>query len=146
MEERNTCYEKIRKVPLELYRSRSHITDHRKIPYPAVLRVRYVYPDPDLYPSRIPDSTTVPKEEEEKHLCPTIFCSHKYHKTVNNFIFEQVEKISCQNPKIYSTFSPKKMSLSYQKYGVGIRDPESRVKKAPGPGSATLVPGIHLDS
>jgi hypothetical protein len=31
-------------------------------------------PDPDFYPSRIPDPTTAPKEEEEKKkICPTIF-------------------------------------------------------------------------
>jgi hypothetical protein len=26
-------------------------------------------------------------------LCPTTFCSHKYHKIVNNLFFEQVKKI-----------------------------------------------------
>jgi hypothetical protein len=48
-------------------------------------------PDADFYPSRIPDPgsripdlTTAPKEEGEK-------IRHKYHKIVNNFIFEQVK-------------------------------------------------------
>ncbi len=51
--------------------------------------------------SRIPDLTTAPKEEEEI-FCPKIFlCSHKCHKIVNNFIFEQV------NTKNFSTFYPK---------------------------------------
>ncbi len=45
--------------------------------------------------------------------------------------------------KELQNFLPKKMSLSSQKYGFGIRDPEktysgSGVKKAPDPGSATL--------
>jgi hypothetical protein len=27
------------------------------------------------------------------------FCSHKYHKIVNNFIFEQVKNFFSQSPK-----------------------------------------------
>jgi hypothetical protein len=49
-------------------------------------------PDPDFYPFRIPDQTTAPKEKGEKFILPYHFCSHKYHKIVNNFIFEQVKK------------------------------------------------------
>ncbi len=49
-------------------------------------------PDPDFYLSRIPDPTTAPKEEGKIFCCPTIFCSHKYHKIVNNLIFEQAKK------------------------------------------------------
>jgi hypothetical protein len=33
------------------------------------------------------------REEEKKFFCPTIFCRHKHHKIVNNFIFEHVKKI-----------------------------------------------------
>jgi hypothetical protein len=39
-------------------------------------------PDPDFYPSRIPDPTTAQKEEGEKFVCPSIFCSHKCLKIV----------------------------------------------------------------
>ncbi len=53
----------------------------------ALLRIRYVYPG-SLFLS-IPDLTTAPG----KIFCPTIFCSHKYHKIVNNLIFEQIKKI-----------------------------------------------------
>jgi hypothetical protein len=42
--------------------------------------------------SRILDPTTAPREGGEKFFCPTIFCSHKYRKIVNNLIFEQVKK------------------------------------------------------
>ncbi len=54
-----------------------------------------------------------------------------------------------QFSKNYRTFYPKKLSLSCQKYGSGIRDPRSGknlfripdpgVKKASDPGSATLI-------
>ncbi len=33
------------------------------------------------------------KRRGEKNFCPSIFCSHKYHKIVNNLIFEQAKKI-----------------------------------------------------
>ncbi len=61
-----------------------------------------------FYPSRIPgipDPTTVPKEKGVKICCPTIFCSHKYHKIGNDFIFDQVKKnFFSQSNKNYSTF------------------------------------------
>jgi hypothetical protein len=44
-------------------------------------------PDPDFYPSRIPDSKTAAKEEGEIFFVYH-FCSHKYHKIV-----EQVKKV-----------------------------------------------------
>jgi hypothetical protein len=50
----------------------------------AVLRVRDFKSIPDL------GSITAPKEGN-KFFCPTVFCSHKYHKIVNNFIFEQLK-------------------------------------------------------
>jgi hypothetical protein len=43
-------------------------------------------PDPDFYPSRIPDPKTATKERGEKKLFIS-FCSHKFHKMVNYFIF-----------------------------------------------------------
>jgi hypothetical protein len=48
--------------------------------------------DPDFYSSRFPDPTTAPKEEGENIFCPSSFVSNKYHKIVNNFIFQQVKK------------------------------------------------------
>jgi hypothetical protein len=53
-------------------------------------------PDPDFYPSQItvpgsqiPDTKTATKERGEKK-CK--FCSHKFHKIVNYFIFEMLKK------------------------------------------------------
>jgi hypothetical protein len=57
-----------------------------------VLRFRDVYPDPDFYPSRIPDSKTATKERGEKNLLPYLFGSHKYHLIENYFIFEMLNK------------------------------------------------------
>ncbi len=87
-------------------------------------------PIPDLG-SRIPDlgSKNRNKREGWKKICYTFFCSHKFHKIVNYFIFEMLKK---------------KLSQSSQKYGFGIRkkpilDPGPGVKKAPDHGSATLL-------
>jgi hypothetical protein len=38
-------------------------------------------PDPDIYPSRIPDPKTATKERgEKKFVVIPFFCSHKFHK------------------------------------------------------------------
>jgi hypothetical protein len=51
-----------------------------------------------------------------------LFCSHKFNKIENNFIFEKLKKKSWPNFKL---------SLSSLKYGFGIWDPGSR-KTYPG--------------
>jgi hypothetical protein len=103
--------------------------------WPAVLRIRDVYPGSRIliftHPgSRIPDPKTATKERGEKKFGP---------------IFKELLNLL-----------PKKLSLSSQKYGLGIRDPGSRknlfripdpgVKKAPDPGSgsATLLARIRI--
>ncbi len=57
-----------------------------------------------LHPgSRILDPTTAPKEEGEKK-----FFSLKYHKIVNNFIFEHVKKVFlAKTLRIIVLFAPK---------------------------------------
>ncbi len=69
-------------------------------------------PDPDFYPSRIPDlgsrisdpGSRIPdlwswlqqkqqKRKEGKISCPSFFCSRKYHKIKIYFILELVKKI-----------------------------------------------------
>ncbi len=109
-----------------------------------MLRIQDVYPG-----SRIQQQHQ--KRRWEIFFCPTSFCSYKYQKIVNYFIFDQVKEIfDCQNTKNYRTFYPKIFVLSYQKYGFGIRDseknlfriPDPGLKKTPDPGfgSATLIP------
>jgi hypothetical protein len=85
-----------------------------------------------------------------KICCNSFFCSHKFHQIDHYFSFEMLKKkIRVNFQRIIGiTFYPKKLSLSSQKYGFGIRDPEKTysgsriqgVKKAPDPGSdsATL--------
>jgi hypothetical protein len=93
-------------------------------------------PDSDFYPSWIsdPGSKNSTKERVGKNLFPYLFCSHKFHKIVNYFIFEMLQK------KISASFQIIiDMSLSSQKYGFGIRDPGCgknlfRIPD-PGPGS-----------
>jgi hypothetical protein len=48
------------------------------------------------------------KRRGEIFLGPLIFCNHKYHKIVNNFIFEQVKKIFlAKTPRIIVLFTQK---------------------------------------
>jgi hypothetical protein len=82
-------------------------------------------------------------------LCPTIICCHIFHEIVNNFIFEQIKKFFLAKTIRIKVLFTQNLSLRYQIYGFGsvIRDPEktyseSRIqskKKAPDPGSATLI-------
>jgi hypothetical protein len=55
-------------------------------------------PDLDFQLSRIPDPKTATKERGEKISCHHFFCSHKFHKIVNYFIFEMLKK------KIWANF------------------------------------------
>jgi hypothetical protein len=55
-------------------------------------------PDPDFYPSRIPDPKTAKKERGEKISCHTFFCIHKFHKIEHYFIFGMLKK------KIWANF------------------------------------------
>ncbi len=81
-------------------------------------------PDPEFYPSRFPGpESRIP----DPFFCPTIFGSHKYHKIVkivNNFIFEQVNKVFLGKTLIGSTFHPKICHKAIKKMdsGSGIRD------------------------
>jgi hypothetical protein len=56
-------------------------------------------PDPDFYPSRIPDlgsripdPKTATKERGDKNFVSNLFCSHKFHKIENYLIFEILKK------------------------------------------------------
>jgi hypothetical protein len=56
-------------------------------------------PDPDFYPSpipdlasRIPDPKTEKKRGVKKISCHALFSSHKFHKIENYFIYEMLKK------------------------------------------------------
>jgi hypothetical protein len=51
--------------------------------------------DPGFYITL--DLTTVTKEEGEKVCCPSLYCSHIYHKNENYFIYKQEKKIFLAN-------------------------------------------------
>jgi hypothetical protein len=67
------------------------------------------------------------------------YCSHNYHKIENYFIFEQVKKKMWANLQRIIGLFTQKIAINSKKYRFGILDPRSG-KKAPDPGSATLLP------
>jgi hypothetical protein len=82
-------------------------------------------PDPDFYPSRIRDPKTSTKERGEKKIgCHNFLCSHKLNKIANYFSFEVLKKNIWANFQRIIELFTQKLSLSSQKYGFGIRDPE----------------------
>jgi hypothetical protein len=105
-------------------------------------------PDPDFYPSRIPDlgsripdPKTATKDKGEKCFFQNIFCSHKFHKTKYYFIFDMLNKKIWPNfPRIMEVFT-QKLSPSPQKYGFGIRDPRSGIRKKPIPDPGSRIQG-----
>jgi hypothetical protein len=109
-------------------------------------------PDPDFYPSRIPDPKTATKERGEKKICClNSLCSHKFHKIANYFSFEVLKKKFGPNfQRIIELFTPKIVTKLSKIWiwdsGSGknlFRIPDPGVKKAPDPGSgsATLKKG-----
>jgi hypothetical protein len=74
-----------------------------------VLRIRYVYPDPVSWVLSIPDNGSKNKREGWKFVFLSyLFCSHKYHKMENYFIFELVKNIIWANlQKIIELFTQK---------------------------------------
>ncbi len=76
-----------------------------KVPYFPVLQIRDVYCLSRILIFIHPGSKSSNKKRGEKICCPTFFCSHKYHKIVNYFIFELVKKKTLgQITKNYRTF------------------------------------------
>jgi hypothetical protein len=108
-----------------------------------VLRIRDVYPGSRIliftHPgSRIPDlGSRIQKQQqkrgEKKICCHTFFCSLKFQKIEYYFMFDMLKKKIWPNfPRIIEVFT-QKLSLSSQKYGFGIRDPRSGIRKKPIP-------------
>ncbi len=111
-------------------------------------------PDPDFYPSRIPDPKTAKKREVKKISCHNFLCSHKFHKIVNYFSFEVLKKKIWANfQRIIELLTKKncQKALKNMILGSGIRGPGSGtgknlfripdpgVKKAPDPGSGSAT-------
>jgi hypothetical protein len=70
-------------------------------------------PDPDCFPSRIPDPTT-PKERRGESSVVLLFCSNTFHK------FSIISFINKRRTKLKPIFNlPIKLVLSSQKYCFG---------------------------
>ncbi len=102
--------------------------------------------------SRIPDLKTETKERgEKKFVVIPFFVTINFTKFKIIFFFEMLKKKIWANlQRIIENFLPKKLSLSSQKYGIGIRDPEkklfrSRIRNTgscdPSGGMASSTPG-----
>jgi hypothetical protein len=126
--------------------------------YLPVLRIRDVYPGsriliftPDPV-SRIPDPKAATKERGEKKICCHNFlCSHNFHKTANYFSIDVLKKKIWANFQRIITFFTIKIVNKLSKIWVWnpgsgknlFRIPDPGVKKAPDPGSATLLLTEH---
>jgi hypothetical protein len=99
-------------------------------------------PDPDFYPSRIPDPKIATKERGEKKISyQTFLCSHKFHKIVNYFSFEVLKKKIWANFQRVTELFTKKIVKKLLKIwswdpGSEIRDPEKTYSgsRIPDPG------------
>jgi hypothetical protein len=101
-----------------------------------VLRIRDVYPGFQIliftHPgSRISDPKTATKERGEKKNFLYLFCSHKFHKIENYFIFEMLIIHLGQFSRNYRTFYPKNCHQALKNMCLvsGIRDPKSEIRK-----------------
>ncbi len=117
-------------------------------------------PDPDFYPSRIPDlGSRIQKQQQKREVkkirCHTFLCSHKYHKIVNYLSFEVLKKKIWANfQRIIELFTKKvvKKLLKIWSWDPGsgknlFRIPDPGVKKAPDPGSRIRIrnTGKHVE-
>ncbi len=100
-------------------------------------------PDPDFYPLRIPNPGSKNSNKREgwkKICCQTFFCSHKFHKIENYFIFQ-----GASFQRIIELFTQKFVTKLKKIWGwdrgSGIRDPGSGKKPIPDPGARIRVQG-----
>jgi hypothetical protein len=109
-------------------------------------------PDPDFYPSRIPDlGSRIQKQQHKsgvkKNLLNNFLCSHKFHKIANYFSFEVLKKKIWANFQTIIELFTQKIVNKLSKIWVwdprsGIRKkpiPDPGVKKAPDPGSGSAT-------
>ncbi len=93
-------------------------------------------PDPKSWflPIPNPGSINSNKREGWKNLfCHNFLCSHKFLKIANYFSFGVLKKNIWANFQRIIEFFTQKLSQSSQKYGFGIRDPRSGIRKKPIP-------------
>jgi hypothetical protein len=109
-----------------------------------VLRIRDVYTGSQILIFTHPGSRIQKQQQKrgvKKISFHTFFCSHKFDKIVNYFIFEMLKNFQ----RIIELFTQKIVSR-HSKDGFGIRDPGVKKAPDPGSGSATLVPPPPLQN
>ena len=102
-----------------------------KVPVPSVADPGCLsrIPDPDFYPSRIPDlGSRIQKQQQmtgvKNFFCQTNFCSHKFHKTEYFYIFDKLNKKNWPNfPRIIEVFTQKIVTKPSK---IWVWDPGSR--------------------
>jgi hypothetical protein len=94
-------------------------------------------PDPDFYPSRIPDPRSRipdPKQQQKRGVKKNLsyfLCSHKFHKNENYFSFEVLKKKIWANfQRIIELFTQK---IVTQLSKIWVWDPRSGIRKKPIP-------------
>jgi hypothetical protein len=91
-------------------------------------------PDPDFYPSRIPDPKTAIKERGEKKISchtGTFFCSHKFHKIEHYFILGMLKKKIWANfQRIIELFTQKIVTKLSK---IWVSDPGSKIRDSEKP-------------
>jgi hypothetical protein len=92
-------------------------------------------PDPDFYPSRIPDPKTGRKKGVKKIFLSNIFLLPKCKIIL--FLNCSRKKFGPNFKELWN-FLPKKLSLNSQKYEFGIQGSKRHPIPDPGSGSATL--------
>ena len=100
-----------------------------KVPVPSVADPGCLsrIPDPDFYPSRIPDlGSRIQKQQQKtgvkKFFCQTNFVATNFTKlNIFTFLISWIKKIDPIFQELLK-FLPKKLSPSPQKYEFGIRD------------------------
>ncbi len=109
-------------------------------------------PDPDFYPSRIPDpGSRIPdpgsKNSNKRERWKKICChSHKFHKIVNYFSFEVLKKKIWANfQRIIELFTKKIVKKLLKRWswdpGSEIRDPRSGIRDPEKTYSGSRIPG-----
>ena len=117
-----------------------------------VLRIQDVYPGSRIlnFPhpgTQISDPGSKNSNKREgwkKICCHNFLCSHKFHKIAHYFSFEVPKKKIWANFQWIIGLFTQKLSISSQKYGFGIRDPEktysgSRIQGSKGTGSRIRI-------
>jgi hypothetical protein len=79
------------------------------------------------------------RESRGKFFCPTIFCCHKYHKIVNNFIFEQVKIIFLAQILRIIVLLTQQFVIKLSK--IWVWDLRSGIRKKSIPGTGSWIQG-----